>query len=205
MIVKVCGMRDAENIREVEQSGVDWMGFIFVEHSPRFVYKQPDYLPSQIHRVGVFVNASDDYIDSIHRQYGLDYIQLHGHETPDDCQRLQARGYRLIKAIAPRSIADFKRAASYAPFIDFLLFDTPCVELGGSGKRFNWKLLQDYHGQTPFLLSGGIRPAHLAELNDFKHPQWVGVDVNSGFESAPGIKDAEQLKAFVKPFKTKNL
>ena len=197
MIVKVCGMREPENIRAVEQTGADWMGFICYEGSSRYVADLPRYLPRQAKRVGIFVNADIDNIRSHAQKFQFDYLQLHGTESPDTCQTLHEEGFRLIKAFALRSIADLRQIPPYAPSCDYLLFDTPCTGFGGSGTAFDWDLLRHYEGSTPFLLSGGIRPESLEALKRFRHPRWAGIDLNSGFETAPAVKDAPKLKAFI--------
>lgn len=201
MIVKVCGMRLAENIRAVEAAGADWIGFICYSRSPRFVAGIPAYLPRQCKRVGVFVNETVEQMVARAKELQLDYLQLHGAESPDTCRILHRLGFRLIKAFAPKCAFDFEPTTVYAPYCDYLLFDTPCTGFGGSGKTFDWALLSHYTGETPFLLSGGIRPESLNDLLSFRHPRWAGVDLNSGFESSPGMKDAQALKAFIRQLK----
>lgn len=201
MIIKVCGMRDANNIRDIENIGIDWMGFVCYNQSPRFVNTIPAYMPTRVKRVGVFVNAKIDFILTWTKNLNLDYIQLHGTESPMFCSTLHNRGLHLIKAFTPRKPSDFKQIASYTPYCDFLLFDTPCLTFGGSGKIFDWNLLQYYTNNIPFLLSGGICPDSLKLLQQFRHPQWAGIDLNSGFETKPAIKDATMLQLFIKQIK----
>lgn len=201
MIVKVCGMRQADNIRAVEESGADWMGFICYARSPRFVADTPSYLPHRAKRVAVFVNESIDSILARVATLKPNYLQLHGTETPEFCRQLHERGFHIIKAFAPRAASDFERTVPYLPFCDYLLFDTPCTGYGGSGKTFDWELLEHYHGNVPFLLSGGIRPDSLEALKRFRHPRWAGIDLNSGFETAPAIKDAVALSTFIQQIK----
>lgn len=201
MIVKVCGMREADNIRAVERAGADWMGFICYEGSKRYVATIPDYLPERSKRVGVFANASIENIRKRAHALRLDFLQLHGTESPELCSTLHTEGYRLIKVFALRSIADLKQIPPFAPYCDYLLFDTPCTCFGGSGKTFDWELLRHYDGDTPFILSGGIRPESLNELCRFRHPKWAGIDLNSGFETAPAVKDAARLKTFIETIK----
>lgn len=197
MIVKVCGMREPENIREVENAGADWIGFICYQHSLRFVPDIPAYLPHRCKRIGVFVNEDTERIIARAQELQLDYLQLHGNESPDTCRTLHRQGFRIIKALAPKAVSDFSLTTAYAPYCDYLLFDTPCTGFGGSGEKFDWTLLKHYKGETPFLLSGGICPESLNDLLAFRHPRWAGIDLNSGFETAPGIKDAEKLKTFI--------
>lgn len=201
MIVKVCGMRDADNIRAVEQNGADWMGFIFYERSPRYVASPPAYLPERCKRTGVFVNAPIFTIQSHISTYHLDMIQLHGNESPEYCRRIRQLGLPVIKSLSIPPTEHFIRWKAYQDSADYLLFDTACTSYGGSGKRFDWSLLAQYKGEIPFLLSGGISSSHLAEIRQFNHPRWIGVDLNSGFESAPGIKDASLLHSFIHKLK----
>jgi phosphoribosylanthranilate isomerase len=190
-VLKVCGMREADNIRAVEALGIDMMGFIFYPRSPRYVAVRPAYLPKCL-RVGVFVNESLDTMLHTATDYALDYIQLHGDEAPSLCDALRERGLKVIK-----SLHDPTAANAYADRCDYLLFDTPCAAYGGSGQTFDWEILRRYTGDTPFLLSGGIGVETLPQLQSFAHPRLAGYDVNSRFESAPGIKDVERLRTFV--------
>lgn len=208
MLIKVCGMREAENIRQVEALGIDWMGFIFYPRSPRFVgealagasavgaVREPP-----VRRVGVFVNASLEEMMEVAQKYKLDYLQLHGKESADDCYALQKRGFSLIKAFSIATEEDLEKTNEYEGRVDYFLFDTKCEGYGGSGKQFDWSVLAAYKGSTPFLLSGGIRPESLESLRHFHHPRLTGLDLNSGFETAPGMKDVAKLKGFVKEVK----
>lgn len=201
MIVKVCGMREPENIRAVEQAGADWMGFIFFTRSPRHVGQLPAYLPEHCRRVGVFVNESTEDIRLKAQASGLHFVQLHGKETPEQCRQLKAAGLGVIKVFSIAGRDDLQNTNSYEGVCDYFLFDTACPGHGGSGKTFDWDILQSYQGRTPFLLSGGIRPDSLAALRQFHHEQWAGIDLNSGFETAPGLKDAASLQLFIEQLK----
>ena len=200
MIIKVCGMREAENILEVEQLRVDWMGFIFYPRSPRFVKEVPSYLPMKAKRVGVFVNEEPPVIFERARQFGLDMIQLHGNESHSLCQALFDNNLKVIKAfsIEPGKPFPNEKVERYEGYCDYFLFDTQTVLHGGSGRKFDWQILADYKGATPFLLSGGISPEDVEAIKSFKHPRWAGVDLNSRFESSPAIKDVSLLKKFIK-------
>ncbi len=199
MIVKVCGMRDAENIAAVEQCGIDWMGFIFYPRSPRYVAEKPDYLPA-CRRVGVFVGETIENVTARIASFRLDAVQLHGAESVAYCRALREAvpDVKVIKVFSVGDSLDATTIASYEGECDFFLFDTSCKEYGGSGKQFNWALLEQYRGTTPFLLSGGLSPDSVERLQGFAHPQWVGIDLNSGFETAPAQKDLQQLKQFLK-------
>ncbi len=200
MIVKVCGMRDPENIRAVEQTGADLMGFIFHPKSPRFAASLPAYMPKRQRRVGVFVNSAQEEIVRKAREFSLDYIQLHGNETPQFCLALKECGLRIIRAQRVANAADIAQAEAYY-MADLMVFDTKTELYGGSGKKFNWQLLENYRGRVPFLLSGGINPGSLGEIQQFSHPMFAGVDLNSGFETSPALKDAEKLKNFIEKIK----
>lgn len=203
MIIKVCGMREPENIRAIEQAGADWMGFIFFPQSVRHVSHRPEYLPEQCRRIGVFVNESSENILLKAQEFGLHHIQLHGRETPEQCRKLKAAGLGIIKVFSIAREIDLRPVGCYEGICDYFLFDTACSGYGGSGKTFNWNILQAYRGKTPFLLSGGLRPGSLSSLLQFKHEQWAGIDLNSGFETAPGLKDAAAVHTFINQLKQK--
>ncbi|MCI6518269.1 MAG: phosphoribosylanthranilate isomerase [Prevotellaceae bacterium] len=200
MIVKVCGMRDSENIRAIEQTKADLMGFIFHPKSPRFVASLPEYMPKKQKRVGVFVNASLEQILAKAQKFSLEYIQLHGDEPPAFCSELKNRGLKVIRALRIANADDIIRAESYN-MSDLMIFDTKTELYGGSGKKFNWQLLENYKGCVPFLLSGGIRSDTFEEIKAFFHPQFAGIDLNSGFEISPALKDVGKLNNFIEKIK----
>lgn len=239
MVIKVCGMRDARNIREVSQLGVDMIGMIFYPKSPRYVEMQsshagiiPDYAKEDIGasdtsedtsgnssedtsensskdssktpaRVGVFV---DDMVQNIVTRvvnYHLDYVQLHGNEPREMCENLRSTldpdirpGIKIIKAISVSDASDIQKYKEYVGAVDLFLFDTKCKTVGGSGQQFDWQVLEQYDGEVPFLLSGGIGPDDASRLHAFHHPKCIGIDLNSRFEIEPGVKDVEKLKGF---------
>lgn len=194
-------MREAENIREAESLDIDLMGFIFWSRSSRFVDKRPDYLPQKIRRVGVFVNEGIKYVLQTAENYRLDLIQLHGQESPEYCDLLRkeiATGVSIIKAFNIATAEDFRQTKTYEEVADYFLFDTKGKRVGGNGEKFDWSVLSAYHGKTPFLLSGGIGPNDADQVKAFHHPRCIGIDLNSRFELAPGLKDIKQLKSFIK-------
>lgn len=212
MFVKVCGMRDAANIRAVEALPVDAMGFIFAPRSPRFVGEKPDYLPSRCVRVGVFVDADLDCIAERTSSFGLGAVQLHGRETPAFCHELRRvlpNGVRLLKALPIREAEDFRLTADYEDAVDVFLLETKASQpqasavgpldrlAGGTGRQFDWTLLQHYAFSLPFLLSGGITPGDAARIKALRHPRLLGVDLNSRFETAPAVKNVSLLKQFL--------
>ena len=213
MIIKVCGMREAENIREVEkisilhslqakrasssaQFSINWMGFIFWPKSSRYVSRKPDYLPTNCKRVGVFVDEDIEKVKHIADDYALDYIQLHGHESPEYAAQL--KGMHLIKAFNIATKEDLEATKPYEGLVDYFLFDTKGKSVGGNGEKFDWTVLDAYQGDTPFLLSGGIGPDDAERVKTFHHPKCIGIDLNSRFETAPAIKDINKLKEFIK-------
>ncbi len=207
MYIKVCGMREAENIREVETLGPDLMGFIFWPKSSRFVAERPAYLPRKARRVGVFVDEDLERVREIARDYALDFIQLHGHESPEYISRLKAparpvcgcatAALPVIKAFNIATAADFAQTEAYKGLADYFLFDTKGKSVGGNGEKFDWSVLAAYHGPTPFLLSGGIGPGDAMRLKTIRHPLCIGIDLNSRFEVSPALKDINKLKSFI--------
>ena len=215
MIVKVCGMRDGENIREVVALGVDWIGMIFWAKSPRNVTMIPTYagiIPDRgadignfkAKRVGVFVDEMAQNIITRVVNYKLDFVQLHGHETPTLIRNLRRTldpdirpGVKFIKAISVSSRDDIAKYKDYADCVDYFLFDTKCPSVGGSGEQFDWSVLDAYDGDVPFLLSGGIGPDDAGRVRSFHHPKCIGIDLNSRFETEPGVKDISKLKQFL--------
>lgn len=203
MIVKVCGMREADNIRAVEQTGIDWMGFIFFPHSARYVETPPAYLPNTCQRIGVFVNETTEQILHHAHTFGLHGVQLHGQETPEQCRQLEANGLIVTKVFSIATEKDLSITYIYADACSYFLFDTVCPQYGGSGKMFAWELLSLYKGETPFLLSGGIGPECLNALCQFSHPQWAGIDLNSRFEVSPARKNVSLLHTFIQQIRQK--
>lgn len=200
-LIKVCGMREADNIRALEALDVDMIGFIFYPKSPRCICELPAYMPRHAKRVGVFVDAEKKEIEMLADRFGLEYIQLHGSESPDYCRSLRTTGLRLVKAFSIATRTDMESTAAYEPYCDSFLFDTRCQQHGGSGNQFDWTLLNHYKGRTPFLLSGGINVYSAAALKEIKHPRLAGFDLNSRFELAPGVKDIERINRFLKEMK----
>lgn len=203
-------MRDAENIREVERLTEEFstlnpqlssflMGFIFWPESSRYVSERPAYLPTKCKRVGVFVDEDTEKIKRIAEEYSLDYIQLHGHESPERISDLlsPASHFSLIKAFNIATADDFAQTKPYEGIVDYFLFDTKGHRVGGNGEKFDWHVLADYVGTTPFILSGGIGPDDAERVSAFHHPKCIGIDLNSRFEIAPGFKDSNKLKIFI--------
>ena len=222
MIIKVCGMRDAENIRQVAALGIDWMGFIFFPKSPRYVSQLssnagiiPDYSSligktdndvsaSKVKRVGVFVDDMPQNIVTRVYNYKLDIVQLHGSENTvmiDNLRRTLDPDIRpnikIMKALNIKTADDVAKYKDYEGHVDYFLFDTKTPLKGGSGEQFDWSVLDAYDGKTPFLLSGGIGPDDAERIREFSHPQCIGIDLNSKFETSPAFKNVEKLRKFI--------
>lgn len=201
MKIKVCGLRETGNIEEVAALQPDYLGFIWYTQSPRYVYRLPEdvlkQLPAHIIKTAVFVNEEMPIIMALINQFKFNAVQLHGQESPDFCNALKQQGVQVIKAFGLDEHFDFDKLKDYQQQTDLFLFDTKTEKHGGSGKIFNWELLNEYQLNVPFFLSGGISLENLTEIKNIKHPALYGVDLNSRFELAPGIKSIEKLtKAF---------
>jgi len=185
---------------------IDWMGLIFYEKSPRYVGGlSPEALiclPCQIKRVGVFVNESAQVILEKVNAYNLAAVQLHGSETPDVCRELKQHGLEVIKAFAISEKDDFDVCIGYETACDYFLFDTKSPNYGGTGNSFNWLLLSHYTNNTPFLLSGGINKESAGEIKKITHNKLAGVDLNSRFETEPGVKETTKINQFIKEIKS---
>lgn len=208
MKVKICGMREPENIQKAAHLRIDMIGFIFYEKSSRFVeeagtvdtLKEPIYditSMTKLPKVGVFVDAEIEEVLQKVKDYSLTYVQLHGSENLFYCQRLQKEGLKIIKAFSIDEQFNFSQTKAYEHLCDYFVFDTKGANPGGNGVSFNWSLLNKYEGETPFLLSGGIGPESVTALRNFAHPKWNGIDLNSRFESKPGKKQIDLLKSFL--------
>ena len=200
MKIKVCGMRDIENISDLYDAGIRMMGFIFYDKSKRFVSPEVrNSIFGGIHpdtkTVGVFVNAPESFVHEMIDKYHLIFVQLHGEESPDYCLKMQAHA-KVIKAFSVDIDFDFDQVSEYQN-CDYLLFDAKGKEYGGNGIQYDWSLLSNYTLETPFLLSGGLGPKDVDKILAFDHPKFAGVDVNSGFEIEAGLKDIEKIKSFI--------
>lgn len=200
--LKVCGMRDSGNIRQLLKLQPDYMGFIFYEKSKRFAPELDAELlndfPSETKKVGVFVNASLEEVKGKVDRYGLDLVQLHGDESVEYVGDLFAAGIRVIKVFSVGDSFDFEQLKPYKGLVDFFLFDTKGKERGGNGVTFDWELLKAYDQSVPFFLSGGIDNENISALESLKGMNIHAIDVNSKYEIAPGLKDIEELKKLKK-------
>ncbi|ADQ18061.1 phosphoribosylanthranilate isomerase [Leadbetterella byssophila] len=192
MKIKVCGMRDRENILALESLKPDMMGLIFYPKSPRFVQNSiPDI---SVPKVGVFVHASFEEIKAKVEEYALAYVQLHSEETPELAERVKSLGVGVIKAFGVDGDLDFSKLEEFEGSVDYFLFDTKGDQYGGHGKAFDWSILNKYQGKTPYLIAGGIDLENIDQLLSLKLSGWKGIDVNSRFELSPAIKDIQALE-----------
>ena len=204
--IKVCGMRDKNNILEVLELQPDFMGFIFYEGTPRFVGEDfilPENIPPATKKVGVFVNASTEAILKKVRNHQLDLVQLHGNETAEQCKELKDQGVNIIKVFSVDDDTDFNVTKEFEKTVDYFLFDTKGKYFGGNAKRFNWKVLSRYDQRIPFFLSGGITPGHVEEVKGLTGLNLLAIDVNSGVEISPACKDVNKIKAIKAILNTK--
>ncbi|GAB5527199.1 MAG: phosphoribosylanthranilate isomerase [Roseivirga sp.] len=193
-------MRESQNIRELLLLKPDYVGFIFYEKSPRNVGEQLDAallksFPESVQKVGVFVNASLEFVKAQVSKYALDLVQLHGDESPAYVADLFAVGIRVMKVFSVGNEFDFKQLGQYNPFVEYFLFDTKGKARGGNGEVFNWELLKGYDQEVPFFLSGGIDLDNAGDLKDLEGMNIHAIDVNSKFEVEPGLKDINRVRS----------
>lgn len=190
-------MKYQENINALGRLPIDLMGMIFYEKSPRYVDHSIERSNRNIKLVGVFVDAGTDFITEKTQEYGLDFIQLHGNESPGYCKAI-SQLKPVIKAFSISNKSDFEKTMQYENICEYFLFDTKTPQYGGSGQKFDWQILNEYKANTPFLLSGGISADDAEAIKNIRHPLLAGVDLNSRFEIKPGEKDIELLEKFIK-------
>jgi phosphoribosylanthranilate isomerase len=210
MNIKVCGITQFKQLQQLEALNIDYAGLIFYKDSPRYMgdkisgkeVKDADF---DLKKVGVFVNPSySDLLDAIDN-YGLDIVQLHGNETPELCEELSAevevmKAFR-IPAGEPEDINAM--VAPYDAVCDYYLFDTGGLKesFGGTGQQFDWNVLKKAKIEKPFFLSGGIGPEDAKKIRAFSHPDFFAIDINSRFETAPGVKDMAAILKFLQGLK----
>lgn len=195
--IKICGLRDPDNIQDILKLKPDYIGLIFYPQSRRFVGKKLDPLQVNswkgVKKTGVFVNADLEQVQQIQADMHLDALQLHGEESPEFCRQLRRPGLELIKAFGVDDSIDWSGLTDYQDVVDYFLLDTRTAGYGGSGRSFSWDLLQDYPLDKPYFLSGGLSPENIAQAAAIEDPRLYGLDLNSGFEERPGFKDVSLL------------
>lgn len=207
MKIKVCGMRDPQNILSLAELKPDYMGLIFYPQSKRYV-ADPDKnilasLPASISLTGVFVDEEEGLVVQKAVHYGLSAIQLHGAESPEYCKILRRKlkeslpdkHIELIKAFGIYPGFDFSTLEPYNDVADYFLFDTKTSEHGGSGIAFDWTILDQYDGEKQFFLSGGLSPDNIDDLFNLATNKIYALDLNSRFETEPGLKNIESLRS----------
>lgn len=199
LLVKVCGMREDENIHQLAQLAIDYIGHIFYPKSARYIAeaKLLNSNPS-IKKTGVFVNASLEEISQTIESYQLQSVQLHGDESVELIQQISPFGVEIIKAFGVNNDFDWNTLEPYLDHIDYLLFDSKSSQYGGTGERFNWDKLKEYPFDKPYFLSGGLSLENIQEAVEFEDSRLIGLDLNSRFEISPGLKDIEKIKTALK-------
>jgi phosphoribosylanthranilate isomerase len=197
MKIKICGLKHSNNIKAIADLKPDYMGFICYAPSPRYAMdlqaETLAVLPESICKTAVFVNEDAETITKLIDTYNFDVIQLHGNEDPEFCNLFMGK-VTVIKAFGLDRDFDFERLNDFSGNVDYFLFDTKTDKHGGSGKSFDWTMLDNYKLDIPFFLSGGLSLENLEEVRSINHPQFYGVDLNSRFEIEPGLKDIDKLK-----------
>lgn len=203
--IKICGMKFPENIKEIAQLRPDYLGFIFYNKSPRYFEKEIPVFDKSIQKVGVFVNASFTEIQEKIKQYKLNLVQLHGDETPEFCALFQTNSIEVIKAFNIHKEFNFNDLEKYNTNCDYFLFDTKGTHYGGNGITFDWSVLENYHLNKPYFLSGGIGLENTTEIKDFFKKDYskncIAIDLNSKFETEPGLKDRKMIATFITKIK----
>lgn len=205
MLIKVCGLKDKDNVEELlSKQSPDLLGMIFYEKSQRYIGKKPLSIDQSIikgiPKVGVFVNTSIGHIIEMQQIFGFEWVQLHGDEDIAFIGRLKEKtDIKVIKVFRVTDCIDLDEIKSYESLVDYFLFDTQTIDYGGSGKQFDWTVLEDYNSATPFILSGGIDIEHTEEILSLyrKNPKMAGIDINSKFETEPGVKDPDKVARFI--------
>lgn len=200
MKLKICGMKDQENTCSISELQPDFLGFIFWKDSKRYCEKVIEAIPESIQKVGVFVNADYNEIVKGIKTHHLDFIQLHGDETPELCLELRKNKIKVIKAITVNNQFKFNTLEFYKKCVDYFLFDTKGKLPGGNGTTFDWEILNKYKADIPYFLSGGIGLEELPKLEKFLQSKAAqncfAIDINSRFEDEAGIKNKEKIKEF---------
>ena len=202
--VKICGITNLADASAAEDAGADALGFVFADSPRRVSVLQAERITRSlgpwIAKVGVFVNRSPAAIERVMKRCGLDIVQLHGDEGPETARALRAKGYRVVKALRVDAALDVKACKAYPA--DAFLLDTALPGIyGGTGKKFDWKLLRKGLLSKPVIVSGGLRPGNVGRLLRDYTP--YGVDVSSGVEVRPGKKDARSVRVFIQNVKAR--
>jgi phosphoribosylanthranilate isomerase len=200
--LKVCGMKTQKNIFDLLKLNPDFIGFIFYDKSKRYIVKEnlQEYISNinYVKKVGVFVNETTINIEKYRQEYKLDYIQLHGNETPEFCNFFYNKNVKIIKAFHINEGFDFAVCDAYKNVCDYFLFDTKSEQYGGTGNQFNWNLLKNYKDTKPYFLSGGISLNDAKKINELSDDRIHAIDINSNFEANNGLKKINEINEFIK-------
>ncbi len=195
--IKVCGMKSPDNIHMLRNPKINWIGFIFYPKSPRYIEQVPPKEDTDpYYRVGVFVNEEESVVLEKIKKHQLDIVQLHGDETPEYCLNLKPH-VEVWKAWSLDNTFDFQILDSYLDVVSLFVFDAKGEQRGGNSIPFDWNILSQYRKAKPFLLSGGIGPESINDLKEFHHAACRGIDINSKFETSPGLKNIDLINNFI--------
>lgn len=192
--LKVCGIKDEQNYNQLLRYSPDFIGLNFYPGSPRYIAGNRFIRSPNSALVGIFVDEEIVRLIECSDSYKIDYIQLHGHEPAQYCKELHRNGFRIIKAFNVNDCFDFDSLVDYLPTCDYFLFDAAGESSGGNGTAFNWEVLNYYPFRKPFFVAGGISLKNIDGVLEIKCPQLFGIDVNSAFETSPGIKDILKIQ-----------
>lgn len=206
LLVKVCGMKEEQNILQLLELPIQYIGHIFYKKSARYVGDLVNItMPNDIKKTGVFVNSDFTEIMNATESFNLNSIQLHGHEPVELAAALKTQGLEVIKAFGIDEDFDWKQLEHYIGQVDYFLFDSKSPAYGGTGVTFNWQKLKEYPYDTPYFLSGGLSLENLEEAVNFEDNKLIGLDLNSKFEIEPGLKDIEKLKLALKTIRNEQI
>ncbi len=203
--VKICGLTDEDAVEAALDAGADLLGVVFFDNSPRTISLERaaeilQWVPEEIKKVGLFVDPTDALLNAVMNHVRLDFFQLHGAESPERVEQVRLEfGMPVIKALGISGAADLDAAAVYADVADGLLFDAKppagALRPGGNAVPFDWSILQGRTWACPWLLAGGLTAETVAEAIRLSGAK--AVDVSSGVESAPGVKDLDKIAKFI--------
>ncbi len=208
--LKICGMKEPDNIRQVIKYNPDYLGFIFYPGSPRYAGGDIEELSvlnisSSIQKVGVFVNEDPEVVRQIASKMSLDMVQLHGNETVTDCIEFRRSGLKVIKVFSVGEHFEFKIMEPYVEHVDYFLFDTKGKYYGGNSIPFDWEIIEKYPFRIPFFLGGGIGIENIDLIPQIKNSSLFALDANSMLEVSPGMKDPGKVKTFREKFDSINI
>lgn len=206
LLVKVCGMKEEQNILQLLELPIQYIGHIFYRKSSRYVGDLANItIANGIKKAGVFVNSDFDEIIKAAERFNLNSIQLHGHEPLELVTALKSKDFEVIKAFGIDEDFVWKQLEPYIGHVDYFLFDSKSPAYGGTGVTFNWQKLKEYPFETPYFLSGGLSLENLQEAVNFEDNKLIGLDLNSKFEIEPGLKDIEKLKLALKTIRNEQI